>query len=82
MTPDFSPAMLRLFLYARLVHLGRPAINTIYERSDVSWSQLTRAFGGRLTAPGPRLALWRALDINPEASGVRLTSGGKQEDLP
>lgn len=81
MRPDFSPAMLRLFLRARTVHFGARARGSIRRHAGVTRTAFDMAWMGRLLNAKDRLKLWLALDVDPERSGVRLLDGGKQEDL-
>lgn len=96
MTPQFTPRMLRLFLIVRAASLEcehcsdwPPAcercqdeyLTSIRLRADVSEAEMSRAIAGTLVAADPRERLWRALDLPPEDVGIRLLSGGKQEEI-
>lgn len=89
--PDFSPAMLRLFVEARLsdasfgmtgatAALAEKAARTrIRRQAKVTGLQLHAARSGRLRRAAPRAAIWGALGIVPGDHGVRLTDDGGQE---
>lgn len=87
MRPDFSPAMLRLFVHARCLHgvssgifkdikaarAGlRKAAGITLAAFDVAWS-------GRLNKADARLKLWGALGHVPADHGVILTDDGGQQ---
>ncbi|KKX28245.1 hypothetical protein [Rhizobium sp. LC145] len=90
MTPDFSPAMLKFFLRARVMHeanIAFPAARAsqergakvaIRKRAGVTNTEFELAWMGRLMAPVPRAKLWAALGINPGAFGVILMHGGQE----
>ena len=91
MTPDFSPRMLRLFLWARIgfavemAGAGKKASTTAECRmwfrkaAKVSKDELALALAGRLNDTAARLRLWRVIDLDPADFGVRLINGGRQE---
>lgn len=87
--PDFSPAMLRGFLQARVVI--RAAERQI--DAEIAEKQIARetadaageavetvrqAMAGRLKRAGARAAIWAALGIFPADHGVMLTDNGGQ----
>lgn len=91
MRPDFSPAMLRLFLKARIglaADMAAPGNKTatiaaartaLRRAAKLSKRDFALALGGRLNRAAPRTAIWDALGVVPGAHGVRLTDGGGQE---
>jgi hypothetical protein len=93
MTPDFSPAMLRLFLRARVCHMAntafpgarasqeRGAKTELRKAAAVTQFEFDMAWMGRLERPVVRLKLWISLGIDPAVFGIRLNEGG-QEDIP
>ena len=93
MAPDFSPAMLRLFLRARMTHAlntafpGKPTgirngeRNGLCKRAGITRGEWDMAWMGRLMRPEPRTRIWVALGADPAASGITLTHGG-QETAP
>lgn len=92
MTPDYSPAMLRAFLKARIAHARNIAApNDVARRNaergekvrirmdaKVSDALLAEAIGGRLTNGVLRTRIWGALGIVPTDLGIRLTDDGGQ----
>ena len=78
--PEFSPAMLRLFLQARAVHEGSAArfSRRIRKAAGVTVAQFESAWTGRLKSPQPRSRLWGALGLVPADHGVMLTPGGQR----
>jgi hypothetical protein len=85
--PDFSPEMLRFFLFARAMARegfddtpkGRLAArhdvaDEIMDQSGLAWSDINAAFMGRLEDPGKRAAIWAVLGHFPVDHGVILTS--------
>ena len=88
--PEFSPAMLRLFLRGRVNHAAfgltggarfdaiRDAKRDIRKRADVTNFVLDFAWMGRLNTATDRAKLWGALGIVPGDHGVRLTDDGGQ----
>ncbi|APH71427.1 hypothetical protein [Aquibium oceanicum] len=77
--PEYSPAMLRLFLRARAVHEGSAArfARRTRKAAKVTEAQFESAWTGRLTSPQPRSRLWGALGLVPADHGVMLTAGGQ-----
>lgn len=86
--PEFSPAMLRGFLFARAITRdgfeGRP----VHARSDLAgelmaqtglaWSDIRAAFSGQLHDAGKRARLWAVLGHFPSDHGIILTDEGGQ----
>lgn len=91
MTSDFSPAMLKFFLHARVHHMANtafPASRSAQERgakselrkaAGVTDFEFRMAWSGRLRRPLPRLKIWMSLGIDPSVFGVRLIEDGEQE---
>ncbi|WP_420406928.1 hypothetical protein [Hoeflea sp.] len=87
MIPEFSPAMLRLFLYARCRHGVASGIDLdikaakrrLRRAAGVTAAAFETAWGGRLHKAAPRLKLWGALGCVPADHGVKLTDDGGQE---
>lgn len=88
--PDYSPAMLRLFLRARAAHAaatargqGRRAVAAKRYRDDtrrlarVTVAEFDFAWMGRLLRPEPRTRLWAVLGHHPVDHGIVLTHGGQ-----
>jgi hypothetical protein len=88
MVPEFSPGMLRLFLYARSLHgvaIGidldvKAAKRRLRKAAGVTSAAFDVAWGGRLNKAAPRLKLWGALGCVPADHGVKLTDDGGQCD--
>lgn len=90
--PDFSPAMLRLFLRARAVNaafgLRGPDAATaarlsrawLRKSAGVTAKVFALAWTGRLNSADARAKLWGALGIVPGDHRVRLTDDGGQAD--
>jgi hypothetical protein len=90
MRPDFSPAMLAVFLRAR-AHLavsqsGEPARRTAIVRATkdqlrrqagVTATEMHFAWMGWLPTPETRARLWAVLGHHPGDHGVTLTHGGQ-----
>lgn len=90
-TPDFSPAMLRLFLRAR-ADLGMPEGATrrqraaalrafkmgIRKQAGVTSGQFDLAWMGRLQTPETRVRLWAVLGHFPGDFGIVLDYGGQE----
>lgn len=89
--PDFSPAMLRLFLRARAVHaLGGvrgPARRAaalkrckagLRSRAKITHAEFEFAWMGRLLSPVPRARLWAVLGHHPSDFGIVLTHGSQE----
>lgn len=89
--PDFSPAMLRLFLRARAVHAvggarGAARRAAALKRcrdetrrlAKVTAAEFDFAWMGRLCAPAPRARLWAVLGHHPSDFGVVLDHGGQE----
>lgn len=91
MTPDFSPAMLRLFLRARVVHALKTSFpckpagirnaerNRLMKAAKVTRAEYDLAWMGRLQRAEPRTRIWAALGADPAASGITLTHGGQEK---
>lgn len=89
MTPDFSPAMLRLFLHGRcrLAHAlaGKggygPAAKRERDRlrrlAGITAAEMEFAWAGRLLDAGRRTRLWAVLGHFPADHGILLTHGGQ-----
>lgn len=88
--PDYSPAMLRLFLRARALHaaaqMREPAWHAsaakrfrdeTRQRAKVTVAEFDFAWMGRLLRPEPRVRLWAVLGHHPSDFGVVLTHGGQ-----
>ncbi len=77
--PEFSPAMLRLFLRARAVHEGSAEqfARRTRKAAKVTEAQFEMAWMGRLNSPQPRSRLWGALGLVPADHGVMLTPDGQ-----
>lgn len=89
MVPDYSPAMLRLFLAGRATRLAgadgltpraarRKLTLRLRREAGVSTGDLAAAFAGTLRKATPRARLWAALDHFPSDHGVMLTDDGGQ----
>lgn len=89
--PDFSPAMLRLFLRARAEQAvedsGRPHCRDriirdfktrLRKTAGVTANQMDLAWMGRLNTPETRARLWAVLGHFPADHGVTLTHGGQE----
>ncbi len=86
--PDYSPAMLRGFLYARAIARdgfdGRPVharsdlVAELMEQSGLPYSAVRAAFAGRLTDAAQRARLWAALGHHPCDHGIVLDDEGGQ----
>ncbi|MFC6491157.1 hypothetical protein [Nitratireductor sp. GCM10026969] len=90
MKPDFSPAMLRLFLRARaefrVVDSGQPWRRTAKVKAfKAEMRKLARvtnhefhfAWTGQLASPETRARIWAVLGHFPADHGVTLTHGGQ-----
>ena len=91
MRPDFSPAMLAVFLRAR-AHMavsqsGEPARRTaivratkdrIRKQAGVTATEMHFAWMGWLPTPETRARLWAVLGHHPGDHGVTLTHGGQE----
>lgn len=88
--PDYSPAMLRLFLRARALHAAastrtsrQRAVAAKRYRDDtrrlagVTVAEFDFAWMGRLLRPEPRVRLWAVLGHHPADHGIVLTHGGQ-----
>jgi hypothetical protein len=88
--PDFSPAMLKTFLYARAVARDgfaqseagqvaarRAVADELADRTGLPWSTIRAAFAGQLREAGARAAIWAALGHFPSDHGIVLD--GPQE---
>ncbi|MBP2560829.1 hypothetical protein J2857_003598 [Neorhizobium galegae] len=90
MTPDFSPAMLKFFIRARVAHAAniafpaprgsqeRAAKVAIRKAAAVTEFEFNMAWMGRLDRPLPRLKLWMSFGIDPAVFGLRLNNGGQE----
>ena len=92
--PDYSPAMLRLFIEGRVVlertHVTaapsrkRAAEQTVYRRighaSGLPAGHVAIAHRGLMNRAGKRAALWSALGVYPADTGTILTDDGGQID--
>ena len=89
--PDYSPAMLRMFLHARAVlasalATGKADKATATRKAKAGPRHLARvtqeefdlAWTGRLLAPEPRVRLWAVLGHFPGDHGIALTHGGQE----
>lgn len=89
--PDFSPAMLRLFLRARAVHAVEhsrgPARRAaalkrckgdLRRLAKITHAEFDFAWMGRLFSPAPRARLWAVLGHHPSDFGIVLTHGGQE----
>ncbi|EKF17085.1 hypothetical protein [Nitratireductor pacificus] len=89
--PDYSPAMLAVFLRARaafrVVDSGEPWRRTEIVRAfraetrrlaSVTNVEFHMAWMGLLQSPGPRAALWAVLGHFPADRGILLTHGGQE----
>lgn len=89
--PDYSPAMLRLFLRARAVHtvggLTAPmrraaAVDRckvkLRRSANVTRAEFDFAWSGRLSSPVPRARLWAVLGHHPGDFGIVLTEDGQE----
>lgn len=94
MTPEFSPAMLRLFLHGRcrLAHaLGsdvragtygaaaRRERDRLRRLAGITATEMDFAWAGRLLDPGKRVRLWAVLGHFPGDHGILLTHGGQMD---
>lgn len=91
MTPDFSPAMLKGFLQARVymtVHASFPyrsqeavkaARDELRERCHVSRQEFWHAWQGLLEDGRARAKIWAALWVDPAEFRILLTDDGGQE---
>lgn len=94
MTPDFSPAMLRLFLHGRIAFVeltegldAKAARKAVMRRIVAKAPHGPRLFQyhvdaalcGKLIEAKPRLAIWSALEIYPAMDTMLLTDDGGQE---
>lgn len=92
MIPDYTPAMLRCFLAARITLAERLAGSTeaarrnarrtertrIRTAANVSDAVLAEAIGGRLKNAALRVRIWAALGVRPDVLGVTLDDDGGQ----
>lgn len=93
--PEFSPAMLRLFLRARIAHAvhvagaatpgqrhdaARKAKAAIRRAAKVTNFEFEFAWMGRLANAATRAKLWGALGVVPAEHGVTLTDDGGQRN--
>lgn len=89
--PEFSPAMLRLFLHARCraAHAERPArcgygVSARLEKdrlrrlAGVTDNDMHMAWMGRLPTPEKRVRIWAVLGHFPTDFGIMLTHGGQE----
>ncbi len=84
--PDFSPAMLRGFLYARAIaregfdgkNACRDLMAELMQQSGLPYSAVRAAFAGRLTDAVQRARLWAALGHHPCDHGIVLDDEGGQ----
>lgn len=85
--PEFSPSMLRSFLYARaLTREGfcrhqaaqRDLAGELMRLSGLALSDIRAAFAGRLTDAAKRARLWAVLGHFPADYGVTLDDDGGQ----
>lgn len=87
MKPDFSPAMLKAFLYARAVareEFARTEAEQIAARKRLAdelvkvtglpLSMVRAGMSGRLTDPSARAAIWAVLGHHPCDFGIVLSS--------
>jgi len=85
MRPDFSPLMLKTFLYARAVARDgfardeagqiaarRAVADELAEQTGLPWSTIRAAFAGQLKDAGSRAAIWAALGHFPSDHGIVL----------
>lgn len=91
--PDFSPAMLRLFLRARAAHavggltapmrrvaaLDRCKVK-LRRSANVTRAEFDIAWTGRLYSPVPRARLWAVLGHHPGDFGIVLTESGQEAE--
>ncbi|QPC88683.1 hypothetical protein GA830_12090 [Mesorhizobium sp. NBSH29] len=88
MRPNFSTAMLRLFLRARCRMAAQPGRRSFQADSrrerdrlrrlaGVTAVQMDLAWMGRLESAEPRVRLWAVLGHHPGDHGVVLTHGGQ-----
>lgn len=89
--PDYSPAMLRLFLRARAVHavggltapmrraaaLDRCKVK-LRRCANITRADFDLAWTGRLLSPVPRARLWAVLGHHPSDFGIVLTHGSQE----
>lgn len=88
--PDYSPAMLRLFLRARAVHAvatargpghraaaAKRCRDETRRRAGVTVAEFDFAWMGRLLRPEPRARLWAVLGHHPADHGIVLVHGGQ-----
>lgn len=88
LAPDFSPRMLRTFLYARQftregfenrpILARRDLAAELVRHSGLPESAVRDAFRGRLKDAGQRAALWAALGHFPADHGLVLDDRGGQ----
>lgn len=86
--PDFSPEMLRGFLYARAlardgfdrrpVHARADLAAELMDLTGLPYSTIRAAFAGRLTDASARAAIWAALGHFPADHEILLTGEGSQ----
>lgn len=89
--PDYSPAMLRLFLRARAVHaLGgvrgparrasalKRCKDELRRTARLTHAEFEFAWMGRLSSPVPRARLWAILGHHPGDFGIVLTHGSQE----
>lgn len=89
--PEYSPAMLSLFLRARAVDAcagsRQPARRAaalarckaeLRRMAKVTVSEFEFAWMGRLLRPEPRARLWAVLGHHPSDFGIVLTRGGQE----
>lgn len=88
--PDYSPAMLRLFLRARALHASaaargaarraaaaRRSRDETRRAAKVTVAEFDMAWMGRLLRPEPRVRLWAVLGHHPSDFGIVLMHGGQ-----
>lgn len=85
--PDYSPAMLRLFLRAGATHAAAQAVEPAQaakrfrdetrRTARVTVAEFDFAWMGRLLRPEPRARLWAVLGHHPSDFGIVLTHGGQ-----
>jgi hypothetical protein len=95
MKPDFSPAMLKSFLYARAmardgfgrdefgqVCARRTVMDEMVEQTGLPLSMVRAAFAGQLKDAGSRAAIWAALGHFPADYGIVLDAQKQREAIP
>lgn len=91
--PDFSPAMLRLFLRARAVHACAQARGParraaalkrckgdLRRLARITHAEIDLAWMGRLCSPPARARLWAVLGHHPSDFGIVLTHDGQEAE--